>query len=367
MPGQASWAQNLKTLVSLDSLKPGNFFFGEQALFVRNYLKELVQDNQGVLLKNFFLHETDWAEILDEAASQDLFSFGQIRIFLLHFPELDELDSQSIDKIFRQYLSGHEEEISRYFQSPPDNIFLVMFFSGKLKKGQKLYDFFAELASKHRRNFRLEEIKTPREGEILAWITESLLEKGKTVERTAAERLLEITGPDFLSLRNEMEKLSLFAGDKKNISEEDVATACAGQRVFDRFALEEALESGSLEEALNILRSFFQSQPEASEVMAFFANLSRYLIALDQAKTEVEKLKTPIREVFKRQHPQIQEGWSLFDRKLEAFSRRLSSFSQKQLDELIHELALVDQKLKSSDLDPQILMETLLVRYFETK
>jgi len=367
MPMQTSWHQNLKSLVSFEALKPGNFFFGEQALLVRNYVKELVRHNEEVQLKNFFLFETDWPEILDEAASLDLFSLTQKRIFLVYLPEMEEVDSQSVDRAFRQYLSPYEDEIARYFQSPPDKVFFIIIFAGKLKKGQKIYDFFSDLAARYKKNFRLEEIKTPREAEILSWIRESLLEKGKTIERPAAEKLLEITGPDLLSLMNELEKLSLFAGDKKNISEDDVIRSCAGQKVFDRFALEEALESGTLEQALAITRSFFQNQPEAGEVMAFFSSISRYLIALNQAKTEVERLKKPIREVFQKLHPQLQEGWSLFDRKLEAFSRRLRSFSQQQLDELVHELASVDQKLKSSDLNPQFLVEAFLVRYFQVK
>lgn len=364
MPKAATLAQNLKSLVLPENLKPGNFFFGEQVPVIRYYLKELVREDENVLLKNFFLFETEWVDILDEAVSLDLFSSGRQRIFIVNFPELEEPDGQSADKFFRQYVSPYEEEISRYFQSPPDNTFLVVLFYGKLKRGQKIYDFFSELETGFRKNFRLEEIKTPRETEILSWIAETLEEKGKTINRTAAERLLEITGADLLRLMNEMEKLSLFAGDRKNLSEDDVESVCAGQKIFDRFALEEALESGSLEEALAITRSFFQSQPEATEVMAFFASISRYLIALNQAKTETERLKTPVREIFKRLRPQIQEGWSLFDRKLEAFSRRLNSLSQKQLDELIHELSRVDQKLKGSDLDPQILIETFLVRYF---
>ncbi|MBC7363773.1 MAG: DNA polymerase III subunit delta [Candidatus Aminicenantes bacterium] len=364
---QTSWQQNLKLLVSFDALKPGNFFFGEQALLVRNYVKELVRHNEEVQLKIFFLHETDWPAILDEAATLDLFSLSQRRIFLIYLPELDEVDSQSVDRAFRQYLSPYKDEIARYFQAPADNVFLIILFAGKLKKGQKIYDFFSDLAARSRKNFRLEEIKTPREAEILSWIRECLLEKGKTIEKSAAERLLEITRPDLLNLMNEMEKLSLFVGDKKSISEEDVIRSCAGQKVFDRFALEEALESGSLEQALAITRSFFQNRPEAGEVMAFFASISRYIIALNQAKTEVERLKEPIRDVFKKLHPQIQEGWSLFDRKLEAFSRRLRSFSQKQLDELVHELASIDQKIKSSDLNPQFLIEAFLVRYFQVK
>ena len=58
------------------------------------------------------------------------------------------------------------------------------------------------------------------------------------------------------------------------------------------------------------------------------------------------------------------EGWSLFDRKLQAFTACLEAFSQEELDNLVHELARLDLDLKSSDLKPEILIETFLIKYF---
>ncbi|MFA4926035.1 MAG: hypothetical protein WC524_05220, partial [Candidatus Aminicenantales bacterium] len=145
---------------------------------------------------------------------------------------------------------------------------------------------------------------------------------------------------------------------------EDVLEVCAARRNYDRFALEEALESGQLEEALSLNRSFFAAEPAAADILNYFASISRYIISLNQAKVEVERLKKPVREIFKKSHPQIVEGWSLFDRKLQAFAANLEAFSQKELDELIHRLARLDLSLKSSDLEPEILIETFLLDYF---
>jgi len=55
---------------------------------------------------------------------------------------------------------------------------------------------------------------------------------------------------------------------------------CAFQKTYDRFAIEEALESGSLEEALSITSRFLAEQPDATEIINYFTSLSRYVLSL---------------------------------------------------------------------------------------
>ncbi|HAR35655.1 MAG TPA: hypothetical protein DCR87_01870, partial [Acidobacteria bacterium] len=112
---------------------------------------------------------------------------------------------------------------------------------------------------------------------------------------------------------------------------------------------------------------FLAEQPDVSEIIGFFAGISRYVLSLAQAKFEVEQKKVPVKEVFKKLKPQLSEGWSLFDRKLEAFASCLRAFSQKDLDNLVRELGRVDLKLKSTDLEAGILIETFLVRFFQLR
>jgi DNA polymerase-3 subunit delta len=356
--------------ISSATLKPGNFFYGEQAGSVKLLIQPINEGrakDKDVQLKTFFLFETDWAEILDEASNLDIFSSARKKIFMIYFPEYEEEEPQSGDRAFRQLVSANQSLIERYFFSPPPNVFLVIIYSGKLKKGQKLLEFFLELKKKSSGKVEVRELKTPRLTEILSWIDAEAASRGKTISQAAARKLLEVTGPDFIALSNELEKLSLYVGEQAEIKEEDILNVCFWQKTYDRFAIEEALESGSVEEALNISASFFAEKPDSAEIINFFNLISRYLISLNQAKLQVEKFKVPVKEVFKKDHPQIVEGWTLFDRKLNSFERCLKAFTQRELDDLVHELARVDMKLKSSDLEPQVLIETLLVYFFELR
>jgi DNA polymerase-3 subunit delta len=368
MEDRARFDQIVKRQVALKALAAGSFFYGEQALYVRKFIKDIQEreEKAGETIRSriFFLFDTGWPEILDEASSLDIFCFSPKKIFLVCFPEYEENDQQAADRAFQQYVSPYQQEIERYFSSPVPSVLIVIVYSGKLKKGHKLLELFSSLKAKYPGNFDLQEIKTPKDSELVSWISDELRRRGKKISSAVARKLLEVTGAEMVSVVNELEKLSLYGGERKEIIEEDVSAVCAWQKSYDRFAIEEALESGNLAEALDITRSFFADQPDPSEVIGFFGSISRYVISLDQAKVEVEKLKIPVEEVFKKLRPQIQEGWSLFDRKLSAFTDCLKSLSQKDLDHLVHELGKIDLKLKTSELDAAILLETFLFKFF---
>lgn len=357
--------------ISLDQLGPGLFVYGEQATYLRKLLQELVKKFQKggeqLQLKPYFLFDKDWSEILEEAQSPDLFLFTTRKILVVYFPEPEEDDPQLAERAFRQLVVPFAKEIERYLATPPDGVYLIVVYPGKLKKGNRLLDFFSRLQTGSGGNLRLLEMKTPRPPELASWVQEELKKRGKKTSPQAINRLLETAGTDLLLLEQELEKLSLYSADRSVITEEDVLAVCGFQKTFDRFALEEALESGSLQEALSITSRFLAEQPDASEVINYFTGLSRYILSLAQAKVEVEKKKVSVKEVFKKMRPQLSEGWGLFDRKLEAFSACLGSFSQKELDDLVRELGRIDLKLKSSDLDAGIMIETLLVRFFQLR
>ena len=368
MASREVFYRTLERALNPQNLKAGTFIYGEQALAARLYLdrwkKVSLKAENGPEFRTYFLFETSWADILDEASSLDIFSSGRDRIFIIYFPEDDHDDWQAGDKAYRQLLAPAEDQLARYFQQPPDRVFLIIIFDGKLKRGQKLLSFFERLENQTEDIFQTLEIKTPRDNELLAWINDEMRSKGKKIETAAARKLLESCGPDLLLLSQEMEKLSLYPQEKGEITEADVLETGAVRQSYDRFALEEALESGSLQQALMINRSFFASEPAVGEMLNYFSAVSRYIISLNQAKAQVDREKKPIKEIFKKSHPQLVEGWSLFDRKLQAFTACLEAFSQKELDNLVHKLARLDLDLKSSDLKPEILIETFLIDYF---
>ncbi len=360
-----------KKELSPDGMGPGIFIYGEQAAYLRKLLSAVVEEAREkgtqLQLKPFFLFDKDWAEILDEAQSPDMFLFATRKFLVVYFPEPEEDDPQLAERACRQLVTPFEKEIERYFASPPDGVHLIIVYPGKIKKGNRLFDFFSRLQTGSGGKLRLLEMKTPRQPELTAWIQEELRKRGKKTSPQAINRLLEAVGADLLLLDQELEKLSLYSGERAVISEEDVQAVCAFQKTYDRFAIEEALESGSLEEALSITSRFLAEQPDASEIINYFTGLSRYILSLAQARAEVEEKKVPVKEVFKKIKPQLNEGWLLFDRKLEAFSACLKAFSRKELDDLVRELGRIDLKLKSSDLDAGIMIETFLIKFFKLR
>lgn len=366
-PFYITWRNEL----SPDNLGAGIFVYGDQAAWARRLLRETAaavrEKEQNLELRTFFLFDKNWAEILDEALVRDMFLLNTRRIFAVYFPEAEDDDPQLAEKAWRQLVSPYEDEIARYFASPPEGVSLAIVYAGRLRKGNSLLDFFTRLKNSSGGALRLLEMKTPWESELVAWVQDEIRKRGRRTSPQAIASLLEVVGSDLVLLENEIEKLALYAGEKAVIGEEEVLTVCGFQRTDDRFALEEALESGSLEEALRLHARFMAGQPDAQEVLNYFSSISRFIISLARARYEVVEKKVPVREVFRKLHPQISESWSLFDRKLSAFTSCLKSFTQKELDDLVRELGKLDLRLKSTDLDPGILIETFLIKFFQLR
>ena len=371
MAERSFFYQTWKEQVSLAGRQPGIFFYGEQAIYLRRLLSEVAAEaekgGRGFKTHLFFLFDSDWESILEEARSRDLFFSGSYKVIVVYFPEADETDQQAADRTYRQLVASYEKEIEYYFDQPSEGVSIFIVYPGRLKKGNKILDFFSRLKSRKPDKLQLVEMRTPREPELLAWIQQEVKKRRQRISPQAAARLLEVVGPELVSLSQEIEKLSLYAGERDLFSEEDILTVCAFQKTFDRFAIEEALESGSLEEALNITERFLSEQPEPNEILSFFSTISRYVLSLAQARFELDRKQVPLKEIFKRLRPQLDEGWSLFDRKFEAFKNCLMVFSQEELHALVRELGRVDTKLKSTDLEAGILIESFLVRFFELR
>ncbi|MGB9893799.1 MAG: DNA polymerase III subunit delta, partial [Candidatus Saccharicenans sp.] len=204
MAGREPFFRSWEREVSLDNLIPVKFFYGQQALYLRNLLAQLKAEAEhsglSLQLKPYFLFETDWAEILDEALSPDMFLFQARRVLVVYFPEYEEDDQQAADRAYRQFISPFQKEIERYLASPSDGVSLLVVFSGRLKKGNKLLDFFSRMKATYPAGLELVEMKTPREGEIIAWIYEQLRRRNKKTSPQAAAKLLEIVGPDIVQL-----------------------------------------------------------------------------------------------------------------------------------------------------------------------
>ncbi|MFA6511724.1 MAG: DNA polymerase III subunit delta [Patescibacteria group bacterium] len=185
---------------------------------------------------------------------------------------------------------------------------------------------------------------TPRERKI--WAKRRLDDADASCEEAAMIRLLAACGDDTWMLAHELDKLAARAAGAP-ITEEMVGEMTVGQLDVNIFALTDALGEGRGKRALAILEDHFAN----GETPAYlFAMLGRHVRLLLGAKA----MERPTADVLVRDlgvHPFVAR------KVLEQSSR----FSLAALITLHHNLLGAEYTMKTSRVDPRILLERLLI------
>lgn len=121
---------------------------------------------------------------------------------------------------------------------------------------------------------------TPERSASLGFIRDAAERRGKRIARDAQELLAELTGGDLSAIDAEVEKLSLYVGERKTISCEDVAALVTSAAGPEAFALTNAITAGDPAAALEALERMLTTRGEEFRVLGMIAwHLRRVLQA----------------------------------------------------------------------------------------
>ncbi len=335
-----------------ETLSPLYFFYGEESYLAHQFVDELKQalispDLQNYNLERFHLEDTSWMEIIDLAKTIPFF-FSSWRIIVVEISE-GEKDT----------LTPQEERIIRdYFPSLSQRTVLVVILSGKIKRGHPLLRFFSTLPSSQ---VFLKGLKTLKEKALYDWMEKKFASLGKRATDEAKKRLEEIIGSDLWRLDNELEKLTTFVAEKNVIDIDDVNQVSGWIKTFIEWELANSLEKANFEECLVVLNNLFKEGNKAEYILGIISNFFRDILL---AKVWLREKTKDRKEIFKELKPHISEKFTtLYSAKWRAFFSLVETISQKELNSILGELEQIDLKIKTSDVSPQILLESFLYNY----
>ncbi len=123
------------------------------------------------------------------------------------------------------------------------------------------------------------ECKGPsRPAELRAWIEARLATLGKRAGSGASAALVELVGPDLDRLALELEKVSLFLGEREEVSAEDVASVTGDLRPRALYELTDAIGARQLGASLRILSRLLDQGDSPLQVVGALANHFRRLL-----------------------------------------------------------------------------------------
>jgi len=209
------------------------------------------------------------------------------------------------------------------------------------------------------------------------WARKAVEARGKQIGEHALAELISRVGPHPRQLDSEIEKLSLYVGDRKEITEADVNTICVKNKTARAFALGDALGNRNLPALLRCLdEELWEAQfdKDRSEIGILYGLISkvRALLLLKEMlregwlkptenynafKSQLEKVDSAKLPADKRYNPLALNAYVLFKALPQA-----RNYSEAELVQAMDLLLRANQRLVSSALDERLVLQQTLVQ-----
>ncbi len=336
----------------------GYLFYGEETfpaqLFVQKTRSSLASPEPPPL-ERFNLQDHTWTGILDEARSASLL-FPSARILLVESPPRKKDYTPSP---WEKISETDKALLKRYFADPMPGTVLVIIYPGKIRSTSPLVKFFQGLPS---RPVRVQELPLLRSDKLSSWVRDRFRARGHIAAPDAIDRLVALVGSDLRVLDNEVEKISTYAGEKKQVLAEDVDQASGWIKSYVEWEFSEYLEKADYRQCLLILHRLLEQ--DSDQQMRILGLVSGFFRDILLAKLRLREGQQDRKTIFKEIKPQIRESYhGLYERQFRQLFDLAEGISWSALQHVLDRLRDLDMKLKTTNLAFHTLMEGFLFEY----
>lgn len=217
------------------------------------------------------------------------------------------------------------------------------------------------------------------EDEAESWAAKTLKDQGKQIRDDALAELVTRVGPNARTLASEVEKVSLFVGDRTEITFADVDAVCIRNKQARAFALGDALGDRNLPKLLKCLDEELweirlKIDKDKSEIGLLYGLISkvRVLILINEMLREGWLKPATSYPQFKAQLDRVPADKLPEDRKYNPLAmhpfvlfnslRQARNYTQPELVRAMDLLLQANRKLVSSNLDESLVLQQTLAQ-----
>jgi len=173
------------------------------------------------------------------------------------------------------FVSAHRAAIEKFLQNPPSAGVLMLTVT-RWPSNTRLAKLVAKIG-------QAIDCSVPEKGNLGRWLARSADRRGKQIAPDAAKLMGEWIGRDLAALDAEIEKLSLYVGDRPAITLEDVCTLVTASAGPAAFELTNAITAGDAAAALKALAGMLQVRGDEFKTLGMLGwHLRRAVAAKEQ-------------------------------------------------------------------------------------
>lgn len=288
------------------------------------------------------LDETALAGVLDDARSLSL--FASERLIWVSGAEL------ALPRRLTENDDAGMAQVARYLREPTPGTVLVFDcnrydFDGDDKaKLDRVLKFYAAIPTQV--EFRPYTVESARR------VAQDLAREARLQIGTAKLGLLiETLAGDVSRIANEIEKLSLYAGDRK-VTTEDILQLAPNAQANTIFQLVNALGRGDRKRSLDSLDTLIKQGEYLPLALTFLATQFRLALVAHEAQ---------LRNAQQIQAHFTQLGIRIWRDRAEQVSQTVAAFSKKKLELAIELVYRTDYALRDTRPDDRVVMESLVM------
>ena len=225
------------------------FFIDQVIEFAEHHL--LSESEAGFNLTVFYGRDAAWPDVVNACMRYPMFAEKQVVILK---------EGQAMRDI---------EKLESYVEKPLNStLFFVAYKDKKVDGRTRLAKLLKERAV-------LFTSKKIYDNALPEWTSELVHSKGYTITKKALFLLIDHIGNDLSRISNEIDKLALNLGEKKNITEDDIERFIGVSKDFNVFELQQAIAQRDLYKAIRIVQ-YFAANPKAAPVQLIFPSLYNF-------------------------------------------------------------------------------------------
>jgi len=332
--------------LSRDNVAPVYLFFGDEPFLMERALAEivgLVVDPQlrDVTISVFEADSVDQKTICSEARTVPFLAAKRLVV---------------VRKAHRLELRSRKAPVALYLDNPCSTTCLVLIaaqMGERQKKGEtrdtrkKRQSKLVSLAGRHGVVVNFPALNAR---EVIRWVEGEVARLGKKISPRAAAELQQLAGKSLSQVNNELQKVVTYVGAKERIDHHDVIAAVSDVHHETTYALADAFGDQNVVEALEVLDILIRDGEKATTI------LWRMNWQLNRLYTALMLLEQGI----KPQEIARQLRVMPFYRR--RFFEQTRKFTMERLRKLFQVLVDAELQLKSTSIDPRLLLELVIVK-----
>lgn len=336
-------------------LKPAYLLVGDEAFFRRQCREAILKHLVPPELRDFSLHEFDLEEtplidVLDAARTPSL--MAPFQVFFV----------RGVKALYGR--GSHQAEfkaIADYAAHPnPDALLILVADHISIPADVRRMeltdrDRYTRIRETLGEHCGMVELARVEEGEAVRWVVETASLQGVKVDNDAARELVDALGGDLMLIANELEKLILYAGEKKRVLPGDVETMVLAAKQRSLYELTDAISAKDRVRALAVLDAILcsgEGEEAAIGHLYMLAKTFRQMLVISERKVRDS------RALWQALWP----GFRVPPFAADDVVRQARRYkSRRELTRALRLIARADLELRSSPVSKRLVLERLIL------